>query len=101
VFARIEPLAPAGLEAHRDGELLSRMVADIDQVQDLVLRLLPLGVAARLLPLGVAAVAGTMMVAAGVWNDRALVGVALRDARTVPGRPVGAGAGRADRPPGR
>jgi len=46
VFAAIEPLAPAGLEAYRDGELLSRMVADIDQLQDVALRLLlPLGVA--------------------------------------------------------
>jgi thiol reductant ABC exporter CydC subunit len=46
VFARIEPLAPAGLEAYRDGELLSRMVADVDELQDLALRLLvPLGIA--------------------------------------------------------
>jgi ATP-binding cassette, subfamily C, bacterial CydC len=46
VFARIEPLAPAGLEAYRDGELLSRMVADVDELQDLALRVLqPLGVA--------------------------------------------------------
>jgi ABC-type multidrug transport system fused ATPase/permease subunit len=33
------------LEAYRDGELLSRMVADIDQLQDVALRLLPVGVA--------------------------------------------------------
>jgi thiol reductant ABC exporter CydC subunit len=54
VFARIEPLAPAGLEAYRDGELLSRMVADIDGLQDVALRLL--------LPLGVAVVAGAVVV---------------------------------------
>ena len=54
VFAKLEPLAPAGLEAYRDGELLSRMVADIDQLQDVTLRLL--------LPLGVAGVAGTVIV---------------------------------------
>jgi ATP-binding cassette, subfamily C, bacterial CydC len=54
VFAAIEPLAPAGLEAYRDGELLSRMVADIDQLQDVALRLL--------LPLGVAVVASTVVV---------------------------------------
>jgi ATP-binding cassette, subfamily C, bacterial CydC len=54
VFAAIEPLAPAALEAYRDGELLSRMVADIDQLQDVALRLL--------LPLGVAAVASTVVV---------------------------------------
>jgi len=54
VLARIEPLAPAGLEGYRDGELLSRMVADVDQLQDLALRLL--------LPVGVAVVAGTVIV---------------------------------------
>jgi ATP-binding cassette subfamily C protein CydC len=54
VFAAIEPLAPAGLEAYRDGELLSRMVADIDQLQDVALRLL--------LPVGVALVASTVVV---------------------------------------
>jgi thiol reductant ABC exporter CydC subunit len=54
VLARIEPLAPAGLEGYRDGELLSRMVADIDQLQDLALRLL--------LPAGVAVVASTVVV---------------------------------------
>jgi thiol reductant ABC exporter CydC subunit len=54
VFARLEPLAPAGLEAYRDGELLSRMVADIDELQDLTLRLL--------LPLGVAVAAGAVIV---------------------------------------
>ena len=54
VLARIEPLAPAGLEGYRDGELLSRMVADVDQLQDLALRLL--------LPVCVAAVAATVIV---------------------------------------
>jgi thiol reductant ABC exporter CydC subunit len=54
IFARIEPLAPAELEAYRDGELLSGMVADIDQLQDVALRLL--------LPLGVAVAAGTVIV---------------------------------------
>jgi thiol reductant ABC exporter CydC subunit len=56
IFARIEPLAPAGLDAYRDGELLSGMVADIDQLQDVALRLL--------VPLGVAVAAGTVVVAA-------------------------------------
>ncbi|HEX2374142.1 MAG TPA: hypothetical protein VHO93_09180, partial [Actinomycetota bacterium] len=54
VLARIEPLAPAGLEAYRDGELLSRMVADVDQLQDVALRLL--------LPVGVAVVASRVVV---------------------------------------
>jgi thiol reductant ABC exporter CydC subunit len=54
VLERIEPLAPAGLEGYRDGELLSRMVADVDQLQDVALRLV--------LPVGVALVAGAVIV---------------------------------------
>ena len=54
VLERIEPLAPAGLEGYRDGELLSRMVADVDQLQDVALRLV--------LPVGVAVVAGGVIV---------------------------------------
>jgi ATP-binding cassette subfamily C protein CydC len=77
VFAGIEPLAPAGLEAYRDGELLSRMVADIDQLQDVALRLL--------LPVGVAVVASTVVVggvlvvspAAGVLLGAGLAGAAV------------------------
>ncbi|HEX8856182.1 MAG TPA: thiol reductant ABC exporter subunit CydC [Thermoleophilaceae bacterium] len=35
VFRRIEPLAPAQLEGYRSGDLLSRMVADVDSLQNL------------------------------------------------------------------
>ena len=35
---RIEPLAPVQLEAYRKGDLLSRMVADVDALQNLHLR---------------------------------------------------------------
>ena len=37
-FERIEPLAPAQLDCYRRGDLLSRMVADVDALQDLYLR---------------------------------------------------------------
>jgi thiol reductant ABC exporter CydC subunit len=37
-YARIEPLAPAQLDSYRDGDLLSRMVADIDVLQNIYLR---------------------------------------------------------------
>jgi thiol reductant ABC exporter CydC subunit len=41
-YARIEPLAPAALASYRQGDLLSRMVADVDALQNLYLRgLLP------------------------------------------------------------
>jgi thiol reductant ABC exporter CydC subunit len=37
-YERIEPLAPAQLDAYRKGDLLSRMVADVDAQQNLYLR---------------------------------------------------------------
>ncbi|GHC76354.1 ABC transporter [Streptomyces flavofungini] len=47
VFRRLERLAPAGLRTTRRGDLLSRLVADVDALQDYWLRwLLPAGAAA-------------------------------------------------------
>jgi thiol reductant ABC exporter CydC subunit len=37
-YARIEPLAPAQLEGYRRGDLLNRMVGDVDALQGLYLR---------------------------------------------------------------
>ena len=69
-YERIEPLAPAGLEAYRRGDLVSRMVGDVDALQSLYLRGLapPLvAVAAGAVAVGVAAailpVAGAILVA--------------------------------------
>ncbi|MER7179042.1 thiol reductant ABC exporter subunit CydD, partial [Streptomyces hyaluromycini] len=46
VYRRLERLAPAGLRTTRRGDLLSRLVADVDTLQDYWLRwLLPAGVA--------------------------------------------------------
>ena len=36
-YERIEPLAPAQLDSYRAGDLLSRMVADVDALQNLYL----------------------------------------------------------------
>lgn len=55
-YERIEPLAPAELEGFRRGDLLARMVADVDRLQDLLLR--------GLLPPLVAVAAATVCVAA-------------------------------------
>ncbi len=45
-YERIEPLAPAGLEAYQGGDLLSRIGADIDALDNLYLRtLVPVTVA--------------------------------------------------------
>jgi thiol reductant ABC exporter CydC subunit len=38
VYERIEPLAPAQLDCYRDGDLLSRMVADTDALQNIYLK---------------------------------------------------------------
>jgi thiol reductant ABC exporter CydC subunit len=38
VYERLEPLAPAELEGYRQGDLLSRVVADVDALQFLYLR---------------------------------------------------------------
>jgi thiol reductant ABC exporter CydC subunit len=46
VYERLERLAPAGLPAFRSGDLLARLVQDVDAVQDLFLRVIaPWGVA--------------------------------------------------------
>ena len=55
VYERVEPLAPSQLEGYRRGDLLSRMVADVDSLQNLHLR----GVGPPL----VAALAGAVSVA--------------------------------------
>lgn len=55
VYRRIEPLAPGELEGYRHGDLLSRMVADVDALQNLHLR--------GVIPPLVALVAGTVSVA--------------------------------------
>ncbi len=55
-YARIEPLAPAELASYRHGDLLSRMVADVDALQNLYLR--------GLLPPLVALLAGAVSIGA-------------------------------------
>ncbi len=56
VYTRLERLAPAGLAPHRRGDLLTRLVADTDTLQDRYLR--------WLLPVSAAALVGTASVAA-------------------------------------
>jgi thiol reductant ABC exporter CydC subunit len=47
VYERLERLAPAGLPAFRRGDLLARVVDDVDSIQDLLLRVgLPFAIAA-------------------------------------------------------
>ena len=74
VYERIEPLAPAQLDSYRRGDLLSRMVADVDAQQNLYLRALEppivallagavsVGVAAAVLPAAGLVLAGGLLV---------------------------------------
>jgi thiol reductant ABC exporter CydC subunit len=78
VFERLEALAPAGLPAFRDGDLLARLVADVDTLQDLLLRVLP--------PYGIALVVGVGTVGILWWVLPAAaiaLGVSLLLAATV------------------
>jgi thiol reductant ABC exporter CydC subunit len=58
VYERLEKLAPSGLPAFRGGDLLARLVQDVDAVQDLLLRVIA--------PFGVALVVGLPTVAL-IW----------------------------------
>lgn len=65
VYRRLERLAPAGLRRTRRGDLLSRLVADVDALQDYWLRwLLPAG-AAVVVSAGAVAFTGWLLPAAG------------------------------------
>ncbi|RKT16663.1 ATP-binding cassette subfamily C protein CydCD [Streptomyces sp. 1114.5] len=72
VYRRLSALAPAGLPAFRRGDLLSRLVADVDAVQDHYLRWrLPAAVA------GVVALASTAVLAAFLPAAGAVLGLGL------------------------
>jgi ATP-binding cassette, subfamily C, bacterial CydC len=76
-YARIEPLAPAQLEGYRRGDLLARMIGDVDALQGLYVRglgpplvavivgCLSVGVTAAFLP-AAAAILGAGLLVAGV-----------------------------------
>jgi ATP-binding cassette, subfamily C, bacterial CydC len=70
VYARIEPLAPAELDAFRRGDLVSRLVGDVDALQGLYLR----GLAPPLVALVVAC---ACVVAVAVASPLAAVALAV------------------------
>ncbi len=92
-YQRLERLAPAGLDAYRSGDLLARLVGDIDGLADLWLRvLLPYGSAVIVGGLTVLFV-GWLVPAAGLVLALTLVAaavvaplVAIRVARHADGR---------------
>ncbi len=59
VYQRLERLAPSGLPSFRRGDLLARVVQDVDSLQDLVLRVVP--------PFGIALVVGVSTVVLLWW----------------------------------
>ncbi|MDL4816745.1 thiol reductant ABC exporter subunit CydC [Actinomadura opuntiae] len=76
VYERLERLAPGGLPAFRGGDLLNRLVADVDAVQDLFLRVL--------LPCTVAVIVGGVSVGLA-WALLPSAGVVLLLALLVAG----------------
>ena len=88
VYRAVEPLAPVGLAAERSGDLLRRLVGDIDRIQVLVVRVavpvaavaativLATAVSGLVLPVaGGIVAAGTIVTAAGVpWICSRLAG---------------------------
>ena len=80
VYQRLERLAPSGLPAFRRGDLLARMVQDVDSLQDLVLRIVP--------PFGIAIVVGVSTIVLLWWMLPAaaviLAGCLLLAATVVP-----------------
>jgi thiol reductant ABC exporter CydC subunit len=69
VYERLERLAPLGLPAFRSGELLSRLVQDVDSLQDLLLRVVP--------PFAIALLAGAGTVALLWWMLPAAASILL------------------------
>ncbi len=59
IFDKLEKLAPAGLPAFRRGDLLARLVADVDSVQDLPLRVV--------LPISAGVLSASFAVGISAW----------------------------------
>ena len=72
-YERLAPLVPAGLPGLRAGDVLSRFVADVDQLQHLYLRALSPPVVAALVTAMAGTVAALLLPAAGVTLVAALV----------------------------
>ncbi len=66
VYERLERLAPLGLPAFRSGDLLARLVHDVDSLQDLLLRVLPPFAIALAVGAGTVVLVGVMLPAAGL-----------------------------------
>jgi thiol reductant ABC exporter CydC subunit len=65
-YQRLETLAPAGLTAFRRGDLLARVVHDIDALQDVLLRVIPAFAIALIVGAGTVFLVWWILPAAGV-----------------------------------
>ena len=66
VYRRLERLAPAGLAAFGSGDLLARLVADVDSLQDLLLRVVPPFATAALVGVATVTLIWLMLPSAGL-----------------------------------
>ncbi|MGO4593917.1 thiol reductant ABC exporter subunit CydC [Leifsonia sp. 2TAF2] len=66
LFARLVPLAPDGLRGVRSGDLLARIADDVDELQNLSVRVIQPLVAAGVVAVGSVVVAALILPAAGV-----------------------------------
>jgi ATP-binding cassette subfamily C protein CydC len=69
----IEPLAPAGLARHRSGDLLNRVVADVDALDNLYVRVLAPTVIAGGSSVAVAVLVGIFTLPGALWVVTALI----------------------------
>ncbi len=65
-YRQLERLAPSGLVAFRDGDVLARVVGDVDSLQDLVLRVVQPFAVALLVGVATVAFVWTLLPAAGI-----------------------------------
>jgi thiol reductant ABC exporter CydC subunit len=92
VYERVEPLAPAQLAGNRRGDLLSRLVADVDSLQNLRLRIVDPALVALVTAVACVAVEAALVPAAGAALAAGLLvgGVAVPTAAAVLVRRAGA-----------
>jgi thiol reductant ABC exporter CydC subunit len=84
-YARLARLAPGGLAELRSGDLLARLVGDVDGLADLWLRVLLPGASAGIAALGAVLLVGSLLPAAGLVLAASVV-------VTAAGGPLAAGA---------
>lgn len=77
MYERLVPLAPDGLARTRRGDLLSRLVADVDQLQDLPLRVIQPVLIALVVGAGSVIVVWLILPVAGLTLLISLLGAAL------------------------